>query len=178
MILLFRELDSLGFAPVASEAGKYRFEREDFDLSLEYANEGALSMSVSAHAMADAVATHLLDFSVDTERASDARISADGYDGAEVISVWDSSYADGGVICGTQMGTEVELIREWLLSKINTVSADKNIYKKYCPVCRSRGIDHTDGVYTCPACGSSYMFDESGADALIWFKKIRKGRIS
>ena len=178
MILLFRELEALGFAPVASEAGKYCFAREDFDLSLEYAGEGALTMKVCAHAMVDAVATHLLDFSVETEKEYDVSVGADGYDGAEVISVWDRSYADGGVICGTQMGTEAELIRAWLLSKISTVSADKNIYKKYCPVCRSRGIDHTDGVYTCPMCDSRYMFDESGEDATIWFKKIRKGRIS
>ena len=178
MILLFRELSALGFAMTSSEAGKYRFERDDFALSLEYTDGGALAMTVFCHKLSDASAVHILDFSVETERALSSEVEAGDYDGAEVISVWDSSYADSGVIFGTQSGTESELIREWLLSKINMVSADKNIYKKYCPVCRSRGVDHADGVYTCPACDSRYIFDESGADTTVWFKKIRKGRIS
>ncbi len=176
MILLFRELSALGFALTSSQGGQYRFEREDFGILLEYAGDGALSMSVKCHAMANAESTHILDFSVDTDSARELSVSDEGYEGAEVISVWERSYADSGEIFGTRSGTEKELIRAWLQSKINLVSADKNIYKKYCPVCRSRGIDHTDGVYTCPACDSRYMFDDSGAGDTVWFKKIREGR--
>lgn len=176
MILLFKELTSLGFAMASSEAGKYLFEREDFGISLEYAGDGALAIRVKCHAMADAQSAHILDFSVETERAREANTFGDGYEGVEVISVWESSYADSGEIYGTRIGTEAELIRAWILSKINMLLADKNIYQKYCPVCRSRGIDHTDGVYTCPACDSRYMFDERGGDAVVWFKKIREGR--
>ena len=176
MILLFRELSALGFELVLSDGGKYRFESEDFTLSLEYAGDGALAMTVKCHAMAGAESIHILDFSVDTESAREVHVCDEGYEGAEVISVWERSYADSGEIFGTRMGTEVELIRSWLLTKINIVAVDKAIYKKYCPVCRSRGIDHTDGVYTCPACDSRYMFSESGADNTVWFKKIREGR--
>ena len=176
MILIFRELSAMGFAPVECADGKYRFERADFGLTLGYAGEGALSMRVQCHAMGDAESTHILDFSVDTESAREACDYGDEYEGAEIISVWERSYADAGEISGTRSGTETELVRTWLQSKINMVSADKNIYKKYCPVCRSRGIDHTDGVYTCPACDSRYMFEDSGAGNMVWFKKIREGR--
>lgn len=176
MILLFRELSAMGFLLIACDGGCYRFERADFGISLEYAGEGALSLTVKCHAMQDATSTHLLDFSVETESAREAILLGDGYDGVEVISVWERSYADLGELFGTKTGTEAELIRAWLLSKINMVSADKNIYKKYCPVCRSRGIDHNSGVYTCPACDTRYIFDEGGADAVVWFKKIREGR--
>ena len=176
MILLFRELLSLGFAPTSSEAGKYCFEREDFGLSVEYAGEGALSMTVCCHAMADETSTHILDFSVETESLREADRFGDGCDGVEVISVWERSYADFGEITGTRSGTETELIRTWLLPKINMIPADKNIYRKYCPACRSRGIDQDGGVYTCPACDTRYMFGERGAGTVVWFKKIREGR--
>jgi hypothetical protein len=176
MILLFKELTSLGFTPVSSKAGQYCFERDDFGLSLKYAGDGALSMSVKCHAMSDAKSTHVLDFSVESERGRDVGEPDAACDGVEIISAWDRSYADSGEIFGTKSGTEAELIRAWLLSKINMVAADKNIYERYCPVCRSRGIDRTDGVYTCPACDTRYMFGELGTDAVVWFKKIREGR--
>lgn len=176
MILLFRELSALGFAPISSSAGKYCFEREDFRITLEYVGEGALSLAVQCYAIEGAESTHVLEFSVESDRAREADVFAKKCDGVEMISVWERSYADSGEIFGTRTGTEAELIRAWLASKINVVPADKNIYKKYCPVCRSRGIDNTDGVYTCPACDSRYMFSESKNGATVWFKKIREGR--
>ena len=115
----------------------------------------------------------------ETERQSTADdIDTDSYEGAEMLSLWELCYADGGKLSGFRMGSEAELVHDWLASKVSKVSADKNVYKKYCPVCRSRGIDLTDGVYSCSFCGSRYMFDESGEEETVWFRKIRKKAIT
>ena len=178
-ILLFRELVAGGFELTASEKGSYRFENADFELLLDMSCDGALSLSVKCRAMPEAVSTHILGFSVETERQSSmSDIDIAGYEGAEMLSLWELCYADGGDLSGFRMGSEAELIHDWLASKVNKVAADKNIYRKYCPVCRSRGIDLEGGIYTCPSCGSRYMFDETAAEETVWFRKIRKKGIS
>ena len=178
-ILLIREICASGFALTSSEKGRYRFENSEFELLLEMPENGALSLAVKCRAMSDSVSKHILGFSVETERQyGEPDIDADGYEGAEMLSLWELCYADEGAPSGFRIGTEAELVHDWFASKVNKVSADKNIYRKYCPVCRSRGIDLTDGIYSCPSCGSRYMFDDTGSEETVWFRKIRKKGIS
>ena len=71
--------------------------------------------------------------------------------------------------------TEEEMITEWILSKFESVVVKKEVYKKYCPVCRSRNIDNNENYYICEDCGSEYVF--KGIDEIqdvIWFVKIRR----
>ncbi len=180
MILLFKELRRGGFELVLSEKGRYNFENADFSLVVETVEGGALSLAVQCRSMPAPVSKHILGFCVETERqvAESEFDDTDTYEGAEMLSLWELCYADEGNLSGFQTGTEEELIHNWLATKINKVAADKNIYKKYCPVCRSRGIDATDGIYTCPACGSRYMFDETCGEDMVWFRKIRRRGIS
>ncbi len=102
----------------------------------------------------------------------------DAIDGRETISLWEICYADSGIPASPHTDTEENLIRTWLSQKISHLQTDPYVYKKYCPICRSRGIDNTNDVYTCPACSSSYMFAQEGEDTTVWFRKIRKKGLS
>ena len=175
MILLFKELSRSGFAPKSLRRGKYVFENSDFVITLTETDKCTLSIETVCHSISDTPSRHILGFFVESEKqGSDVDLDTDGYEGAEMISLWELCYADGGVLSSFRTGTEEELICEWLATKINKVASDKNIYKKYCPVCRSRGIDNTDGIYICPSCDSRYMFGSESEEGTVWFRKIRR----
>ncbi len=175
-ILLFKELDRQGFKLTGKEQGRYDFSNDDFALSVTPTAGGELALDVEYGGIEGRQAKHLMAFNVETERDL-SEISAGvgkDYDGAEMLSPWELCYIDGGTPNGVFTDTEEKLVREWLNTKISKTTADKFIYKKYCPVCRTRGIDLSGDVYICTACGSAYMFAENGEDVTVWFRKIRK----
>ena len=175
-ILLFEELDRRGFAMTSSKVGKYVFENGDFSLSVENAEGDCLALTVNCRIAPQKPAKHLLGFHVDTEKQiSDVKISlSDEYESADVISVWELSCADSQKRVSITRATERELVSEWLAGKITLLTVDNKVYKRYCPVCRARGTDMVDGVYSCPHCTSSYVFDEADGETAVWFRKIRK----
>ncbi len=175
-ILLFKELDRQGFKLCDRENGAYNFKNDNFSLSIEPTDDGALALDVGYFGLKNRNAKHLMAFNVETEKdIKDIKLSGTAdYDGAEMLSPWELCYIDGGIPFGEITDTEESLVRDWLNTKISKTSADKFIYKKYCPVCRTRSIDSSDDVYTCTACGSTYMFNECGEDVTVWFRKIRK----
>ncbi len=175
-IMLFKALRKNRFELVETVEGIYLFKNPEFSLLLENVGDGGLSMLVECNAIHTPPAKHFLSFSVETERQSIELDSScmNDYEGIEMLSLWDICYADLGVCSEGQIGTEAELIERWLKSKISIIATDKNIYKKYCPVCRSRGVDATDEIYTCPSCNSRYVFNEGGTDERVWFRKVRK----
>lgn len=179
-ILLFKVLRNKGFELVHSEQGRYAFENPDFSILLENVYDSGLVINVSCHSISECATKHFLGFCVESERQG-LDVGGDSlneYEGVELISLWDICYADAGVLSGFHNGTEEQLIEEWLETKISKIATDKKVYKKYCPVCRSRGVDATDGIYTCPSCTSRYMFDESDEEGNVWFRKIRRRWIS
>ena len=179
-ILLFKELDRQGFALEEKNEGVYRFRNEDFLLSVAPSEVGALALEVQRNGIEGRGAKHLTIFNVETERGlSDIKTDCrDSFEGAEMLSPWELCYVDNGTPYGVLTDTEEELVRDWLNTKISKTSADRFIYRKYCPVCRTRAIDNTDDIYTCECCGSRYVFDERGEDVTVWFRKIRKRGIS
>ena len=180
-VLLLKELDRRGFAPVAVRGEEqFAFANADFRLALAQGEGEMLELAVECFGMKTPAARHILGFHVETERPIQEAKQTFGkdFESAELLSLWELYYADAGMLSGDRADTEEELIRLWLASKISKTPTDRSIYKKYCPICKSRGIDEADGIYTCPACSSRYVFDESGDEATVWFRKIRKWGIS
>ncbi len=175
-ILLFKELDRQGFELKSKEQGRYNFKNSNFALSVEPTADGALALDVEFDGIQGRNAKHIMAFNVDTERnLNELKLDEnEGYDGAEMLSPWELCYTDGGIPYGITTDTEENLVCDWLNTKISKTAADRFIYKKYCPVCRTRAIDHSDDVYLCTACGSTYMFAEDGEYVTVWFRKIRK----
>jgi hypothetical protein len=174
-ILLLRRLLDLGFEPTQAVKGSYTFENADFRVRLEDTAQGSILAEVTCLSIPEATPSkHLLGFCVETEqRVTDA--SAAGVDGAQTLSVWELCSADSGTLQTVLSASEDELVAQWLSSKISKVAADRNVYKKYCPVCRSRGVEHTDGgEFICPSCGSRYVFGGEDGGQTLWFKKIAR----
>ena len=180
MILLFRELTEQGYTPTFADAQKFVFENDDYALTVQTVEDEALALTVRNRKFFDAPAHHVLGFHTETEKAIDATRyqHSDVIDGFEMLSVWEICYADSGVFANPHTDTEINLIRSWLAQKISHLQTDPHVYKKYCPICRSRGIDNNNQIYTCPACSSSYMFSTEGEATTVWFRKIRKKGLS
>ena len=174
-ILLFKELDRKGFCLESRENDTFNFTNDDFSLSVEAVDDCALEVNVCCNGFEDSAVTHLMNFHVETEKnMSDVKVKRDDrYEGIEILSPWELCYADDGSTFGITTDKNEAMVRDWLDSKISKTVADKIIYKRYCPVCRTRGVDSSDNVYTCTACGSRYMFDEKDENVTVWFRKIR-----
>ena len=174
-ILLFKELDRQEFHLESRENNTFNFTKGEFSLSVEPADDCALAVNVRCDGIENGVATHLMKFHVETEKnMSDIKFDANGeYDGIEILSPWELCYADEGSTFGITTDKNEALVRDWLNGKISKTVADKIVYKRYCPVCRTRGVESSDNIYTCTACGSKYMFEEKDENVTIWFRKIR-----
>ena len=70
---------------------------------------------------------------------------------------------------------ESELINHWVNSKFESAVVKKELYQKYCPVCRSTNLDSNNNLYHCENCGTEYVFkDVDEVQDVIWFVKVRR----
>lgn len=73
-----------------------------------------------------------------------------------------------------QLVSEKKLVSFWLNSKLQEIFAKKELYMKYCPVCKSKNIENNQKLYTCCDCGSMYTFKDGNQVDTIWFLKLRR----
>ena len=66
---------------------------------------------------------------------------------------------------------EDELIEYWFNTLVNEVTLDKEIYARYCPVCKSHSVMESEGVITCLSCNSLYSFT---TDKKAWIMRVRR----
>ncbi len=174
-LLILGELYRTGFESVSLESGKYRLRNADFSVTLENTDEGALSFEVVCHNMSDAPARHLLGFVADAEREDAVFDNApSGYESVQLLSLWELFDAEGERTVKLCFGKEDELVHAWVSDRISKTVVDKHIYKRYCPVCRARGVTVEGEIYSCSVCSSSYMFDRTCNDESVWFRRIRR----
>ena len=175
-ILMFKALQDRGFELVLQDKDGYTFKNTEFTVSIERFNDRSLSIKSEYFRLPFAPAKHLVVFNAEGDTFSEHTeiVGASEHDGVEMLSAWDISYIDNGILTLSFADTEANLAAELISSKITTATADRSIYRKYCPVCRSRGVVPSDDIYTCTKCTSSYMFDETDENVRAWFRKIRK----
>ena len=70
--------------------------------------------------------------------------------------------------------SEYEMITEWVMHSMKEVQAKKDIYSKYCPVCRHKNLNQEDEVYSCPDCKTMYTFKKDEKKDTIWFIQLRR----
>jgi hypothetical protein len=89
-----------------------------------------------------------------------------------VISLWNlNSLSDLNTQLFNNSQKEEEILEYWLMSKFKEVTANKDMYERYCPVCKSRSIDINQDLCSCSDCQSMYTFKN---DNKIWFIRVRR----
>lgn len=70
--------------------------------------------------------------------------------------------------------SEKEMMMFWVENLFNESIAKKEVYTKYCPICKSKNIENQDAVYTCFNCHSMYTFKPNEEKDTIWFINLRR----
>ena len=68
------------------------------------------------------------------------------------------------------------MVYEWLNMKFEEIIVKKDVYQKYCPVCRSKQLDNDKGYYECSNCRTQYVFKNQSEELdTVWFMRIKRG---
>ena len=176
-IHLLMEIKKHGYylAPVESEQDEDRllFEGLNFFLEIIPSESDNLEMTVRwRNDKSVPIARHLLVFSVNGgERLTPDEIERySEYDSINFVSLWELTAERGEII--TESIPEAAMISHWLESKTSTAFADKKIYEKYCPVCRSRDTEASENFHRCHTCSTEYVFTSLGSRDAVWFRRI------
>jgi len=98
------------------------------------------------------------------------KIKVDSSVNYDVITIW--NLYDSNVKQINKVSTrEKELVNAWLDSKIIVSNIDKEVYSRYCPICKSHSISIENDVCTCSTCNSIYTFTKPGK---AWFIKVKE----
>lgn len=172
--LILKTFKRLGFTTNSDPRAvvkKYGFQYKDYFVKLVYEDyEPVIKMTIKYSRY---TTTHSLYFKV-SDSESDNRFNFDSNSLTNsVISIW-NLYDEALNPIFNNYTTEEKLIEHWILSKLNESPANKKIYSKYCPICKSKNIDCTRGVYKCAECGSVYIFKVGLEKNKIWYLRYKR----
>lgn len=102
--------------------------------------------------------------------------TTDQFTTIDILTIWNLYSFDNGLtpVFKRTLSEDV-MVYEWLNSKFEEIIVKKDVYQKFCPVCRSKNLDDEQGYYECSNCKTQYVFKNHG-DALdtVWFMRIRR----
>lgn len=147
------------------DKGFYRFTNSEFNLTFQVKDSPFISLLVEDAIGNKKSATHLLLFE---EMNMDDIITYD-LKTINFIGIWNLYDKDKNPEFIKHLKEE-ELIEKWLASKILVEEANKEVYAKYCPVCKSKDLELENDIYHCASCDSEYTYKE---EEDIWFLKIK-----
>ena len=96
------------------------------------------------------------------------------YDSVTVLSCFGSARFDKKPGTYDEIFTEAVIVKNYFAEIVGTVETDKEVYSRYCPVCRDRLPSFSDGVFSCAHCGSRYTFVKKGDGDALWFIRLRR----
>lgn len=70
--------------------------------------------------------------------------------------------------------SEYEIVKYWIMDKFQEIFANRELYEKYCPICRGKNIEVENELHICPSCNSLYTFKKIDNKDAIWFLKFRR----
>lgn len=70
--------------------------------------------------------------------------------------------------------SEKEIITFWIENLFYESLAKKEVYTKYCPICKNKNIENQDSIYKCLSCHSIYTFKPKEEKDIIWFIYLRR----
>lgn len=173
LILILKSLIARGFRALEHSGERFVLANPDFDLQIDNFTGKYTLLTVSWHENPEKAVKHRLYFDVGYDDASPAELESER-EISDTLSLWqlDRSAANGKNTIYT--GSEAEIIEKWLSEKMTTLPLQSPVYKKYCPVCKSKETDSADGLFVCHHCRSEYVSSAKQDSNLIWIRKFRK----
>ena len=126
----------------------------------------------------DIVAKHYLYLNTDRVIKDDSidYKNTEKFNTIDILTIW-NLYSQDDItkpLFKSTLSEEV-MVYEWLNSKFEEILVKKDLYKKYCPVCRSKNLIEDGGYFECANCKTQYVFkNQSEVLDTIWFMRIRR----
>ncbi|MBR5139599.1 MAG: DUF2357 domain-containing protein [Clostridia bacterium] len=173
VLAILKELKQRGFNIDRRAPGDdyvLRLRHAGMKVSVELCEDIAVRLVVAPRGQEPA--NHLLLFGAGGKSTPPVSYDPREFDTVELISLWElSSLSDRA---DAIYASESALVSQWIETKITTVTLDRRVYEKYCPVCGGRGVRHESEEFSCDKCGSQYSFIGGSDSDRVWFRKIRK----
>ena len=67
-----------------------------------------------------------------------------------------------------------ELAKEYVNHLFVEIIANKEVYSRYCPICKSKNLDEDNSYYYCSDCKAIYTFKKSNDKDTIWLISTRR----
>lgn len=172
ILKLFREKDFKLDETKPQKYSNLSFVYNDYQINLcEDAENHGLGLTIQYQ---NAIAKHSLLFSVD-RTFNEEFFESQNYLSTDVMSLWNLQSITDGIKSQLKNNlTEKELVNVWFNSKLKEVLVKKELYSKYCPVCKSKNIEYDEEICNCVECGSIYTFKNGESKNTIWFLKVRR----
>lgn len=143
-------------------------DKEYCGLVLEVKNHRVKGRTKSKHLL-------VFDANYNFNSVKDEYFENTEYTSIDAMSIWNMAHITEGdveVLFGNPK-SELQLVSEWVNSKINHAIGSKNIYSLYCPVCKAQAIEEVSSTHHCDECGSIYTFyTDNNSRENIWFIKL------
>lgn len=172
-VLLLQDFLRHDFKFVGTKGTAYILENQHFICNLGFYKENR-GFELSVHEkLTDLTANHLVLLS-QTKSFTDIQKPSGNWDSIEALSIWGKIYADVKGDDFEEIFQEGKIIRLYLKDKIGLSIMDQDIYGRYCPVCRAKGLRENESVYTCSNCSSKFVFTKvNDQDFATWFLRYR-----
>lgn len=149
------------------------FHFRDYICVLKFNEEPGIYLEISLKEDLKRIFKHrlLLDTSRNTKETHDTRTDAIT---TYIASIWNLVDVTDFKEIFINNVSEKEIITFWIDSLFYESIAKKEIYTKYCPICKSKNIDQQDLIYKCSKCNSIYTFKPNEEKDIIWFIHLRR----
>lgn len=171
--LSLKEISARGFKLKKQTKEAKIFENDVFLLSMsdeEGTRETKFTVTLKQQGI---VSKHLLILSLSSS-FSDVEKVPDGYDGVSVLSCFGYAHFDKKAGSYDRIYPETAIVKSYFDEIVGLVESDREVYARYCPVCRERSPVFHEDTYLCPRCGSRYAFCKSGDADAVWFIRLRR----
>lgn len=169
--LSLKELHARGFKLTAQTEKEITFATDIITLNMSFF-EGSREMKFDLSLNQSGITSKkLLIFSL-SPSFSDVEKVPQGYDDVSVLSCFGSARFNKKAGSYDQIYPETVIVKNYFDEIVGTVKSDREVYARYCPVCRERSPIFNDEIYSCPRCGSRYAFCKSGDGDAVWFVRL------
>lgn len=91
----------------------------------------------------------------------------------KIITIW-NIYNENNESVNKNVLKESELIKNYINDLFIELTANKEVYSKYCPVCKSKNLDEENSYYQCLDCMTLYTFKKTMNKDTIWLINTRR----
>lgn len=158
---------------IAPERSSFSFHFKDYNINLSFNEKPGICLEIGLKKDATHTFKHrlLFDLSRDVKKNQDIPLDAIT---TTIASIWNLVDTTDNKEIFINTIHEKAMMTFWIENLFHESKAQRDIYTKYCPICKSKTIENRDSIHYCLNCNSIYMFKPDEEEDIIWFIHLRR----